>query len=555
MGQDERKAAMFDAFISYSHAADEKLAMALQKGLHQFAKPIFKLRAIRVFRDKTTLAMTAQLWPEIEKALRDSRFFILMADPLSAQSEWVQKEVACWLGMERVKKMLIVWTGGDIAWNKAAKDFNWERTTALPKALVGALDGEEPLYLDLRWARTEADLSRRHPQFASAVAQLSAAIRGRNLDEIFGDDVREQRRSLRYLWIGIVILLFATLFAGWRWWGELLARNAAEEQSRIAESRRLAAESSSALIKYPRRSLLLAVEAVKVKQPLHGVRVAVDEQSLREALSFVGGRPVSGADGPIAAVAIRPDNRRLVTGSDDNTAWLWDLSAKDPAANPVVLRGHKGPVRAVAISPDNRWLVTGSLDMTARLWDLSANDPAANPVILRGHEGSVSAVAISPDNRWLVTRGAEKTARLWDLSAKDPAASPVVLRGHEDIVRAVAISLDNRWLVTGSADTTARLWDLSAKEPTVNPVVLRGHESSVSAVAISPDNRWLVTGSYDKTARLSLFQVNDLINLARITVGRNFSADEWRLYFPGEKYRKTFDELPGPDESVTQKND
>ena len=68
--------------------------------------------------------------------------------------------------------MLIVWTGGDIAWDKAAKDFNWERTTALPKVLVGALDGEEPLYLDLRWARTEVDLSRRHPQFASAVARL-----------------------------------------------------------------------------------------------------------------------------------------------------------------------------------------------------------------------------------------------------------------------------------------------------------------------------------------------------------------------------------------------
>jgi WD40 repeat protein len=77
-------------------------------------------------------------------------------------------------------------------------------------------------------------------------------------------------------------------------------------------------------------------------------------------------------------------------------------------------------------------------------------------------------------------------------------------------------------------------------------VVLRGHEGSVTSVAISPDNRWLVTGSWDNTARLWLLQVKDLINLARITVGRNFSADEWRLYFPGEKYRKTFDDLPGP---------
>jgi hypothetical protein len=41
--------------------------------------------------------------------------------------------------------------------------------------------------------------------------------------------------------------------------------------------------------------------------------------------------------------------------------------------------------------------------------------------------------------------------------------------------------------------------------------------------------------------------MKDLMNLARITVGRNFSADEWQLYFPGEQYRKTFADLPGPD--------
>jgi hypothetical protein len=134
----------------------------------------------------------------------------------------------------------------------------------------------------------------------------------------------------------------------------------AEEQARIAESRRLAAESTSVLTKYPQRSVLLAVEAVKVEQSLHGVRVAAGEQSLREALGFIGGRLVARADGQITTVAISPDNRWLVTGSNDNTARLWDLSAKDPAANPVVLRGHEGAVDAVAISPDNRWVVTAA---------------------------------------------------------------------------------------------------------------------------------------------------------------------------------------------------
>jgi hypothetical protein len=48
--------------------------------------------------------------------------------------------------------------------------------------------------------------------------------------------------------------------------------------------------------------------------------------------------------------------------------------------------------------------------------------------------------------------------------------------------------------------------------------------------------------------------MNDLVDLARITAGRNFFADEWQLYFPGEKYRKTFPDLPGPEKETPKSN-
>jgi hypothetical protein len=63
-----------------------------------------------------------------------------------------------------------------------------------------------------------------------------------------------------------------------------------------------------------------------------------------------------------------------------------------------------------------------------------------------------------------------------------------------------------------------------------------------------------VTGSWDHTAQLWPLQVKDLIDLARIKVGRNFTTEEWELYFPGEPYHKTFADLPGPDERVTPKD-
>jgi WD40 repeat protein len=110
----------------------------------------------------------------------------------------------------------------------------------------------------------------------------------------------------------------------------------------------------------------------------------------------------------------------------------------------------------------------------------------------------------------------------------------------------VGFSPDNRWLVTGSSDGMVRLWDLTAKDPAVGPVVLRGHENAINAVGFSQDYRWLVTGSSDKTARLWLLQTGDLISLARTTVARNFSFDEWLFYFPSKPYQQTFPDLPGP---------
>lgn len=76
----------YDAFISYSHAKDKPIATALQSVVQKLGKPWYRRRALRVFRDDTSLSATPHLWPSIEQALGKSRFLILLASPEAAAS-------------------------------------------------------------------------------------------------------------------------------------------------------------------------------------------------------------------------------------------------------------------------------------------------------------------------------------------------------------------------------------------------------------------------------------------------------------------------------------
>jgi hypothetical protein len=166
----------YDGFISYSHAADGRLAPALQRGLQLLAKPWNSRRALRIFRDETGLSTNPHLWSAIEKALDESQWFVLFASPEAARSEWVNKEISHWLATKAVDHILARGHRRNLGVGPALGDFTTE-SSAVPEALRGAL-ADEPRHLDLRWARTETDLDLRNTRFRSSVADLAAPMHG-----------------------------------------------------------------------------------------------------------------------------------------------------------------------------------------------------------------------------------------------------------------------------------------------------------------------------------------------------------------------------------------
>jgi MTH538 TIR-like domain (DUF1863) len=252
----------YDAFVSYSHAGDGELAPALQAGIERFAKPWYRSRALRVFRDQTSLSADPGLWSAIEIALSRSSWFVLMASPKAAASPWVDRELRWWLERRSVKRLLIVVTSGTLEWDEAAGDFDPAGSTALPAALRGAFD-EEPRWVDCRWSDSSAQVSRANPDLQQVVADVAATIRGVAKDELVGVHVREHKRTVRLASAAVTALVTLLVVAVAAAVVAITQRNTAREQTRIATSRQLAVESRANLDGRPGLALLQALEAVR----------------------------------------------------------------------------------------------------------------------------------------------------------------------------------------------------------------------------------------------------------------------------------------------------
>src|SRR3954451_9253610 len=254
----ERGDEKYDAFIAFSHTGDRPLAMAVQAGLQRFAKPWYRRRALRVFRDESSLSATPGLWPTIQRVLAASSYFVLIASPESRDSHWVNQEVRYWLGLGRRDRLLLVLSAGQLTW--AQHDFDWTRTDALSPVLQNVFD-QEPLHVDLRWARSQAAVSRRDARLTEPLARLAAPMHGRPRDELIGEDLRQHRRTLRIARSAVttlVVLLVAAVTLG------VLAniqRNRAEHEAQIAMARLLANESTSVGPDGMDVGLLLAAQA------------------------------------------------------------------------------------------------------------------------------------------------------------------------------------------------------------------------------------------------------------------------------------------------------
>ncbi|KAG8525335.1 uncharacterized protein KY384_008979 [Bacidia gigantensis] len=244
---------------------------------------------------------------------------------------------------------------------------------------------------------------------------------------------------------------------------------------------------------------------------------------------------IPGHGEPILAAAFSPaSSSRLVTGSGDKTARIWDCDTGTPFKS---LQGHTGWVLAVSWSPDNTIIATGSMDNTVRLWDPISGQPLGQP--LRGHTKCVTALAWepyhlqAPGRPRIASSSKDSTVRIWDVVGR---RIENVLSGHRDHVSCVRWGGTGR-VYTSSRDKTIKIWD-----PSQGTLVqtLSKHSHWVNHLALSTDFVLRTafhdhTGDVPSTQEGKISKANDRFQKAaqngNTTVERLVSAsDDFTIY-------------------------
>jgi WD40 repeat protein len=339
------------------------------------------------------------------------------------------------------------------------------------------------------------------------------------------DEAERRHRRMLFLVIAVLIALGAmtavAIFALAQREEARSQRAEARQRAQQASARELAARSVARLDTDPAASLGLALDAVRL-DPSPDL-----EDVLRRALLESRARAVLPSKGPVTAVDVTRDGRRVVTASRDRTARLFDPRTGRQVR---VFRGRE-PLTALSISPDGALIATGG-GRQAQVW----NSVDGKRLASLTHAGAVTDVEFSRDGSRLVTASADGTARVWEprsgrqlLTLEHPgrvvsaafdrsrgrlltvasdryvrvfdASTGALLQAleHPARVSSAAFSPSGRLIVSGSIDRRGRIWYVERGEMWKE---LRGHEGRVTDVAFSPSGRLVATASTDGTARV-----------------------------------------------------
>jgi len=139
-------------------------------------------------------------------------------------------------------------------------------------------------------------------------------------------------------------------------------------------------------------------------------------------------------DDPVWSLAWTSDAKKIIAGIRGGSIRIFDTATWQQIA---ILEGHIEAVYSLSLFQNDRLLASGSEDNTARLWNLDINLPIGPPI---PHKNTVYSAAISLDGKQLVTGCGDTNAYVWDIHTTLKDAGLEDLLSTHDVSTSTSVS-------------------------------------------------------------------------------------------------------------------
>jgi U3 small nucleolar RNA-associated protein 12 len=168
-------------------------------------------------------------------------------------------------------------------------------------------------------------------------------------------------------------------------------------------------------------------------------------------------------EGPIWSLQQRPDQKGIVSGSQDKEVKFWDyrmvldenyskIAKRMTLYHTRTLKLHDD-VLCVRVSPDGKLLAVALLDLTVKVFYM---DTLKFFLSLYGHKLPVISMDIAYDSKIIITASSDKSVKIWGLDFGDCHKS---LLAHSDSVMSCNFVWGTYFFFTASKDKTIKYWD------------------------------------------------------------------------------------------------
>lgn len=176
----------------------------------------------------------------------------------------------------------------------------------------------------------------------------------------------------------------------------------------------------------------------------------------------------------ITKVRFTPDGKQIAVVMN-NTVRLYDVQTGHSTATTFY---HQKNILALCFSKDGDKIVTGSSDATAKLWEADSGN------LLQQFSGIATrfySIAYSPDGKKIASSG--MGSYIWD---RETGQKKYMLSNDTGWVSSIAYSKDGSKIVTASFDSSIQVWDAVTRKELRT---IRLQNSIAKSVEFSPDGK------------------------------------------------------------------